>query len=155
MANAQSYPTDITVNHKPSGGLYLLTSQQNLVSGNSTLVNLNTVISGFSDGIEDTANKKITVTKAGLYLVQAQVTFFSVVAAKHYQIHIYKDAAGKKAGYGHSSVTDELSIPLSFFIRCAVNESILMKAISFAGVDTVDIRNGADLTFLELHYMRE
>lgn len=140
---------------RPSGKLYRGATQTNLVDGDITLVELDTIASDFTDGIEDTTNHKITPGYAGFYLVMGTVTFKSLIADRKY------DAAIKLNGstwicfiYGWASGEDYFVVPVLAYVRLTATDYIELYARSCAGVDTVDIHYGPIYTFLSVQRVR-
>lgn len=155
MGNAQSgAKADITVNHKPSGGLSLNGDQLDLVDGDTVLVELNLVRPGFTDGIEDTVNHRITPAVAGLYLIEGSITLKNCVADKKYRGLISKNGAGFANRYVQSSILDFLTIPLSALKWLSDSEYIDMRVTSYAGENTVDVNGSTAYTWLELTRIR-
>lgn len=130
---------------RPSGGLSLVTKQENLVDTVWTLVLLDNKLNLFKDEIEDTANHLIIIGVAGFYSISACVYFSNPVANKSYAAYI-----NTTGGLGilaqtklHSSLTDSLMIPV---VRASVflsaGENITLWAQSNSGDNTVDVMNG-------------
>lgn len=149
-----SKPPDI----KPAGGLYLSSVQQsNLVSGNWTKIQLNAVMTGFIDGLEDTGNYWILIPKSGLYLVTGQVTFSSVVDDKNYGVQLRRGVGVVMAQhdkYTKSGYSD-LYVPISCEKNMAKDDVIMLYAQSNAGVDTVDVTGTTEnRSFLTVQQLR-
>lgn len=140
---------------RPSGKLYLSATQSNLVDGVITVVELNTVVTGFTDGIEDTVNHKITPGHAGFYHITGMVTFLNPVAARSYYAAIilnnddYRCFHISWAGGG-----TYFSVPVAALVKLTVTDYIQLWARSDSGDNTVDIQPGVHLTFLSVQRVR-
>ena len=120
MKGISSPPVALT--NKPSGKLYLRNSQDDLATGTLTKVEMADVMTGFTDGIEDTVNNRITPGVAGLYTVHALVDFIHIDqgAMQHLFLkmngsdyHVQKEQASAVGGTAeHQSM--EVSIELWF-----------------------------------------
>lgn len=147
--------TPAPVYQKPSGNLYLSANQLNLVDGTWTWVELDTIKTGFADGIEDTTNYIITPAYAGWYDIKAQVYFMNVIADKRYYASIYLNGVTEKVtATKQASIAEYLSIGCSNHIKMSATDYIKLKARSNAGVDTVDILAGEQYTFLSIQRVR-
>jgi len=140
---------------RPSGKLYLGSDQLNLVHDTATLVELDTIASGFTDGIEDTANHKITPGVAGFYLITAQVRFMNLVAEKTYKAGIVVNAASY---YCHNITWAGggvyLTMPLAALVKLTATDYVRLFAESESGDDTVDIGGSQWATFLSVQRVR-
>lgn len=152
MSNIQSAAGGGIVS--PSGSLYLNNNQLNLVSGSGTLVLLDAIASGFSDGIENVVTHRIYPGVAGLYLIDAGIMFTSVVALKPYRMIVTKNDSTWIGVYGHSGLVYNMSLTLSKLISLAAPDYIDMWAYSYADVDTVGISKYKDATFLTIQRVR-
>ena len=142
---------------RPSGGLWRSGDQLNLVDGTPTLVLLNTVLSSFSDGIENVGTNRITPGVPGYYSILAQVNYkdTTVVADKTYTAEIWINGVMNRTKWSHSSSAGSLSVTCykaSTLIALAT-DYIQLYATSNAGVDTVDIY-GNPGTLLEVQRVR-
>jgi hypothetical protein len=127
---------------RPSGYMYLSASQLNLVDTVATLVALNAIGGGFTDGIEDTVTHRITPGKAGRYSVVGIVQFENVIADKSYQAELRVSGSIVMRDKRHSSLTDKMSARCILpCIRLSETDYLELWATSNAGVDTVDIDN--------------
>jgi len=140
---------------RPSGKLYLASNQFNLVDGASTIVELDTIGTGFTDGIEDTVNHRITPGQAGFYNVIGQVTFTSVVADKAYDVGLYVNHA-TWINYNRSYVGGGVhySVPVAALVKLTATDYLELIAVSRSGGDTVDILASAYDTFLSVQRVR-
>jgi len=140
---------------RPTGKLYLSANQLNLVSGVITLVELDAISANFTDGIEDTANHKITPGIAGFYDVKGQVTFTSVIADKIYNVYLRLNGVTTKVGlYRHSSIAAFLTISCTVLLYLSATDYLTLFARSNAGVDTVDVLGQEIYTFLSVQRVR-
>lgn len=142
--------------NKPTGGMYLQSQQDNLVSGVATIVELNRVCDSCYDGIEDTDLYRIVPGVPGWYLVFGQVTFVNVVADKKYEAHIHWSGwNGIDYAYKHAALADHLTVQVCLLLKlCLASDYLQLKARSFAGVDTVSIVEGEEYTFLKVTRIR-
>jgi len=139
----------------PSGKLYLSSDQLNLVSGAATDVELDTIADGFTDGVEDTVNHRITPGVAGFYDLKGMVTFKNVVADKSYYTIIKHSVSGTLVTVkGHASRSEDLSVPATVHVYLPADGYLTLQAISYAVVDTVDINSGERQTFLSIQRVR-
>ena len=77
----------------PAGGLYLGSWQRDLPSGVATIIQLDTVMTGFVDGIEDVGNYWITPGVAGIYHIHGQVQLVACVANASYLLRLWANGA--------------------------------------------------------------
>jgi len=120
-----------------------------------TLVELDAISSGFTDGIEDTANHRITPGYAGFYGVFGSVTFASVVAAKTYIAAIRINGNTYKTGnYQHSGLVYYVTANVSDILKLTATDYVELVCQSRAGVDTVDVRANEIYTFLSVQRVR-
>lgn len=140
---------------KPSGKLYLASTQLDLVNGIWTKVLLETIGANFTDGIEDTVNHRITPGRGGFYDIKGQVTFTNIVTPRLYI------AALKISGTdlicindGSASAGDHYSVPVGHLIKLSVTDYIELHAMSVSGDNTVDVRAGSAYTFLSIQRVR-
>lgn len=128
---------------RPSGGLNLGTVQSNLVNGVPTLVELDTIMAGFNDGIENTVTHRITPGRAGFYSIAGNLMLENLIADKYYKVILKVNGTTILQNNFHSSSIDlcgnQISLPSHYFSRTDYAE---LWAISYAGVDTVDILAG-------------
>jgi len=140
---------------RPSGKLYLLANQLNLVSGVWTLVELDTITTGFTDGIEDTTNHRITPSQAGFYDVKGRVTFDNTVADTLYYAAVrLNGSAYKSCERAQASVAGPLSVSCHALLYLSATDFLELMGISLAGVNTVDIQEYERYTFLSLQRVR-
>ena len=142
---------------KPSGKLYLLSSQLNLVNGVATKVLFDTIAPNYKDAIEDIANSRIVLNATGFYLVVAHVFLTDTVADKAYKISIYENGAEKECDYKHSGNNTLFQIGLEFTCLDYIEAGHYIEVFvtSQSGIDTADIYGGADKrTFLAIQRIR-
>ena len=140
---------------KPTGGMYLSVEQSNLVHNVWTFVELDAISAGFTDGIEDIVNHKITPGVAGYYLIIAQLCLLRLIADKNYRLTIrISDATSIADSYVHSSVVDSLSINCTTIVYLGAADYVQIGVTSMAGVDTVDILANPRYTFLRVQRVR-
>lgn len=140
---------------KPTGRLYLNTEQSNIPTGTQTLVNLDTIDSDFTDGIEDTVNHKITPGVAGFYLIVASVYWSVTVSGKDYYAYI-KRSGSYTAAFAKSQAdhTGEVSNVVATIDYLSDSDYIELTVGHNAGVDTPDIKAGLQYTSLALQRLR-
>jgi len=140
---------------KPSGKMYLGSNQLNLVNGAITLVELDTVGTGFTDGIEDTANHKITPGYAGFYIIIGMVTFMNLVIDRSYDAGVLiTGAAYLPFVHDFSGRDDYYTVPVSCLVKLNATDYIELYARSMSGDNTVDILAGEAYTFLSIQRVR-
>lgn len=140
---------------RPSGKLYLAIGQLNLVDGVHTLVALDGIGIGFTDGIEDTVNHRITPGYAGFYIVLGMVTFDNVVAAKNYVAGI-KISGGvwECLNIGWTGGGRYLSVPVSALVKLTATDYVELWAKSDSGDNTVDVYAHIFCTYLMIQRVR-
>lgn len=140
---------------KPSGGFYLNLPPYDLVHNTLTLVNFNTTLMGFTDGIEDGENYWLKPEIAGLYHLVGLVTFYDIVAAKLYTVTLKMNGIGKDIlfyGYSGSALfggKEYLSIPIDKYLWLSKTDYVQAFATSYAGVDTVKLFAENECTYLQ------
>ena len=148
MANQQSAPPSVL---SPHGQLCLGTIQENLVSGATVKVLLDTIETGFTDGIEDTVNNRITPAVLGLYQVTAQIYYMGVVANKRYGLRVKSSVdLWVIDGLVHSGEAQNLAVLVSRTMYLSDVEYLELYAQHFAGVDTISINSDSEYTFLSV-----
>lgn len=140
----------------PHGKLYLSASQDDIVDVTWTIVNLNLIKAGFIDGIENIATHRITPGVPGFYLVIGEAVFRNIVAAKKYEVAVYKNGAGPVVySDQHSSLDDFLRVPCTDIILLDEDDYLDLRVKHNAGVNTVDISIGVQgETFLTVQRVR-
>lgn len=140
---------------KPSGKLYLSADQLNLVSGEWTLIELDTISANFTDGIEDTTNHRITPGQAGFYDIKGQAYLSQIIAGKRYQLAIlvngtiYKYYTELPGG-----LTNYLTLLVAAHFYLAAADYLELVILSIAGVDTVDLLGSEPYTFMSVQRVR-
>ena len=150
MANIQSGGAVFVP--KPSGGMYLSGQMTDPGLGEKQIL-LNSILSGFNDGIEDTVNHKITVTRTGLYLVTANIEFSADTANARYETLILKAGTNWIAkAKAHSAVAGPLNSPVSVIVSLANNDDVEL----FCNLPdaTSDILGSPYGTFLIVQFIR-
>lgn len=149
MPNTQD--TIISAGLSPNGQLFLGGTQADITSGSTVLVGLNTIETGFTDAIEDTANNKITPGVAGLYLITAQVYFMNILAPKHFFVWVKKNGSTKIIDkVGHSGIVAGFPVLLSKPVPLSNTDYVGLYAQQECGINTVDIYGGSEKTFLSV-----
>ena len=133
---------------RPNGKLWLDNAQNDLVHAAVTRVNLNAVSADFTDGIENIINHRITPVVPGLYQISAQACFVNCVSNKDYEIFIRINGFTRyETLVPLNSAGDRISIACSF--PYYLNDDYVELFVrSMAGVDTVDLANFEQDTFL-------
>ena len=140
---------------KPSGKMYLTGSQLNLADSVWILVELDTIPAGFTDGIEDVVNHRITPGVAGLYSVMGQVQFREVVADKKYQVAIWITGGAAEAySIVQASIADRITANCQTILNLSATDSMELKVASIAGVNTVDLWGGIGETYFCVQRVR-
>ena len=140
---------------KPSGKLYLSVSQLNLVNNTLTLVELNSIYTGFTDGIEDTTLHRITPGCAGFYFINGQATFMNVVAAKNYEAAIrVSGVSWVSFCYGWAGGGTLFSVPVSSLVKLSATDYIELWVRSQSGDNTVDLSGVRYRTYLSVQRVR-
>lgn len=122
------------------GKMHLAAPQLNIVDSTPTLVLLDTVPAGFTDGIESVVTHQITITKAGKYEIVGQVTWENLNVGASYGA-ILSDSLGEAYSMDIKSVSDNLVIVTRAIstICLAVGAIVELLAFQQSGVNTPDI----------------
>ena len=140
---------------RPSGRMYLSVNQLNLVDMTDTLVMLDAITAGFADGLEDVVNHKITPGVAGLYDVKGQVTLVNTIADKRFSVSVKLNGVSSKiSAVGQASIASYLTINCHDHLYLSATDFLSLWALSYAGVDTVDIYGREPYTFLSVQRVR-
>ena len=140
---------------RPSGKLYLANAQINLVNAAPTRVLFDTIPAEYTDGIEDVGQHEIVAPSTGYYSIAGQVMFENVIADKGYSARIYVDGVSVCANFVHASLVLEVAAPVVLPGHYVLaGETIRLYAVSYAGVDTVDIQTGQTNTYLAVQRVR-
>ena len=146
---------DVSEIGKPSGKLFLGTTQENLVDGVITDVELDTIPGAYTDGIENTGTHEITPGVAGFYSIVGQVMFWNVVADKDYEAILKVSGAVVCRNLIHASKTGSIGVPVSLPNHYFTAANFLeLAACSHSGDNTVDINPGETWTFLAVQRVR-
>ncbi|GAI60608.1 unnamed protein product [marine sediment metagenome] len=129
---------------------YLNTQQLNLVSGTWTKVLLDT--ENYDIGSNFT-NSIFTVPITGYYLVRGQVTFKNILADREYANAIYINGVRISQGYMQSSITDDNMAQITDILHLTIDDEITLYALSVAGVNTIDIKDGTQITYMAIHLL--
>lgn len=157
MSSILSAPSSIL---KPSGGLYLNTLQVGIPNWTETLVLLDTIMTGFEDGIEDTGNRKITPGVAGLYLISARIAYRQLTAGNNYaQMIVYVNGT-TKISYPYKQIADgastsNLSIYDSVLWWLNSTDYLTLVAIHDCGNADPDVMPGIEFTYLQAQLLRK
>jgi len=155
VANIQSPPAaDITLNHKPSGGLWLSSNLLNISAMGMTVLELDTICTGFADAIEDTENNKITPGVAGLYLVIAQVEWYNTVIDKWYEVIILINSNDKARDAKQASISNKLGQGVSDLLYFSNTDYARLAVYNHDDDNSSDIALGQGRTFLKLTRIR-
>lgn len=146
---------------QPSGKLFSANNQDIPDGGAPVLVNLNTIQSDFTDGIEDTVNHIITPGVLGWYLVTASVCWESATIDTRYDLSLTLNPGGNhrlfnsqvcsytagSGGHFFMKVTDIIKITniIQYFKLNVVNNHIS---------DHATLINGHDFTFMTVQRVR-
>ena len=140
---------------RPSGKLYLVNDQLNLVDNTWTKVALDTIAPGFTDGIEDTVNNRITPGHPGFYNIKGLVTFIHTVANCNYRARIrISNTNSYSIKYSWTGSIIRLGVPVGDLIKLTAADYVELWALSNSGDNTVDIEPGVHYTFLSVQRVR-
>lgn len=132
---------------------YLNVQQDNLVTGTPTLVNLDTEVT--DDGNDfNTTTHLYTVPSDGLYLVNAKISYTSVVTDKRYSAIIYVNGAEAAQTIFHASHAQRAVVPVVYLAEFNSGDTVGLYGFTDAGVNTVDIDDGITLTTLQIAALR-
>lgn len=132
---------------------YLNSDQLNLVNSTATKITLDTENYDNLGEFDSTTNYRFTATIAGYYQVNAEVGWLgtSIVADKRYEAYITRDGANVVSGNATPSGALYFSVAVSDIIYLAAGQYLELWAVSYAGVDTVDVWGGTQNTFMSVH----
>jgi len=141
---------------RPSGKLILDAPQLNLVNLTPTVVLLDVIPAVYVDGIENVGTHRITPGVAGFYSIVGQVSFSSVVADKSYCCYLTVNGVNVDRNLVHASYAT-----LGVCAKCcqpnyylSATDFVVLTALSYAGVNTVDVDNSYNSTFLAVQRVR-
>lgn len=136
---------------KPSGCLFLGQNQNNLPIDVWTDVELNTISSGFTDGIEDTVNHKITPGVAGLFLLIGRISFVEIIGDYEYGCAIELNGGGTLIeNWGHSSLEADLNVCCTMIHWLTNTDYIKLQAYNGGNAATVDVKQVSGLSVARL-----
>ena len=131
---------------EPSGFLYLVSDQLNLVNGVFTKILLNGIGAGYTDGIENVVTHRICPGIAGYYSISACVYFQNAVASKNYTAALVDGGGFLQISYSivhsNSIVNNELTARLTVLKKMAVDSWVELWAKSESGDNNVDVKSG-------------
>lgn len=128
---------------------YLNTNQLDLVHNTPTKVLLDT--ENYDIGSDfDLTNSKFIAPIAGTYLIIGSIFYYSVVADKEYYAMIFKNGAYVATGKTTSPTTHTFNTRVSDIVQLAIDDDITLYANHKAGVNTIDILKGSDLTYMAI-----
>ena len=140
---------------RPSGKLYLSSDQLNLVHNTWTLVELDTISAGFTDGIEDTTNHRITPGVAAFYDVKGKVCLTNVIADRSYYAAVRINGSDwKDVDYAQAAIAELLTLRSTSHLYLSATDYLELMVISLAGVNTVDVYAGESRTCLSVQRVR-
>jgi hypothetical protein len=142
------------VNHRPDGGMGIISDFGPLMNGVLTKVELRETLPSFEDGIEDTVNYRILPGVEGLFLCIAQCTFIDVVADKDYAVVIKRNSAMGCRVWGHSTSIEDLTLTAVTAMWIGPTKYFEMFAISNSGNNLVELDSGDYKTFLQVLRLR-
>jgi len=130
--------------------VYLNAAQNNLVNNAWTTVEI-------AEEVYDTGNDFSVITytftalKAGKYAAHGQASFQNVIANKRYGVRLYDGFVSRiTAISGNGDDTGPIVVSVNKDIILDKGETIVLQAVSSAGVDTVDLVTGLSYTFLTM-----
>lgn len=130
---------------------WLDTPQLNLVSGDYIKVLLDAETYDSQNEFDVAVNHRFTPTTAGYYLAIGSVGWNQVVADKRYITMIYKNGACVTTGELYPGGGYPVSVATDVIYLDGVDDYLELYARHVAGVDTVDLNNVSDRTFLTIH----
>ena len=144
---------------KPSGGMYLSTDQLNLVSGSTTLVILDSIFTSFVDGIEDVINHRIVINKSGLYFVFGSIGFINMVDSRVYGCTLHRNGNASPFAedifpYHAPATGSGFTVSTGRVIHLDLGDYVDLRAYHLAGVNTIDITDAQQRTFLIVQRVR-
>jgi len=147
---------DVSEIQKPSGNLYLSSDQLNLEKSVFTLVNFDSILPEFTDGIENTTTHIITPGQAGFYLVAVQVAMKNVLADYFYGARLRRNAGETELwrSYLQASISGTIHIAGTVICYLNIDDYVDVQAAQYTVEDTVDIGAGSNTTFLYLQRIR-
>lgn len=125
-------------------------NQADLANGISTQVTF--ASESYDLGGNFTSNA-FTAPQTGFYRIKTNITFLSVVAAKLYTVGILVNDAVVSDSYSHSGLAQSLGVFCEYTASITSGHTVKVYATSYAGVDTVDIIQGSQYTWLEVEFI--
>jgi len=138
----------------PSGCLTITAIQQNIPDDTPTLVNFDSIVTGFTDGIEDVDAKKITPAVAGLYIVTAAITYNTKVDAKPFELRLKKSGAEVKKDSKISADLNYLTCSISLPLWLTAANYLQVYAWQWTGLSTIDIIAGLQYSHFAVQRVR-
>jgi len=144
----------------PSGRMYPVGYQHNILKNTETLILLDTIDPLFTDGIEDVVNHWIKPAVAGYYLFSASATWEVGIDAKHYKLLVYAGPIPKVIAIDHKGFSGAgggctvLTCHCSDITKLIATQYIYMTVEHFDGTNNPDIMPGPVQTYLSVQRVR-
>jgi len=137
----------------PKARLALANNQNNLA--NNTWVKVALDNETFNVGCKaDVTSGRVTINKAGYYLVIGQIAFTSVVADKRYFTAIYVNGVDQPITAIHASVAASLYVNTQDVLYLSIDDYVELYAKQISGGNLVDIAGTTTYTFLNVIYLK-
>ena len=133
---------------------YLNTEQEDFTSGSWTQINLDAEsydIGGNYD--HDGGGYDYTAPVTGYYIVCYGIQWDDCVADKAYMGGIYVNGSIVSRTIQHTSHANDISCVGSDILYLTLNDSVELWGRQASGVDTVDVLNGTEKTFMSIHLL--
>lgn len=129
-----------------------LGSTQDIVSGDFTKVNLDTITFD-PQSIFNSTLHRIIIPIPGYYLIVGSINYKEVTADRAYRLDVYKNGAGHYLyGYWHSSITGYITLKASDILHLDKNDYLELYTRHGAGVNQ-EISSGSIYTFMSIHLL--
>jgi len=131
---------------------YLSSAQDDLAQDDNHLVTLDG--ESFDPGSYfNTTTYKFVAPIAGFYAVAGQVGFKNIVADKIYKARLKVEGTTTLFGIAHSGLNAYITPSFADIIQLAASDEVTLNAVHESGVDTVDLINDPDYTYLSIHLL--
>lgn len=127
-----------------------LSANQTIANNSATHLQLNAQTYDIQNEFDTSTNYKFTATKAGYYLVTANVKVKGVAADKVVQAQIYKNGSAHSVNWQQSSHVEDQGASCSDIISLAATDTIELFAYQNSGGDR-NAEGDSKANFLSIH----
>jgi hypothetical protein len=142
----------INVFDQTATSAYLAVQQDNLTSGVSTDVDLDTETFDIGSNF---ASSTYTAQETGIHLVMGQVAFDNIVTDKRYSAGITVNGSLVKQSTAHASHVNRISAPIQGLLNLTAGDTVTLQAFTDAGVNTVDVADSSSITYMDIVFLNK